>query len=119
MITESPACRVPSTAPVAAMPVANAKECRAPSSAARVVSASVRVGFDPRWYSKGPSPPSVGCRNVEAVWIGGTTAPRATSCSAWMVRVVKPAKSSSVVSSQRGQVYTDRRAGASLLRRKS
>src|SRR5438132_821967 len=92
MTTWSPFERRCATASVAAIPEANARPQRPPSSAARQVSRAVRVGLPVRAYSYPLFFPTASCANVEVWKIGTTTAPVAASwsCPAWMASVSKP-----------------------------
>ena len=65
--TRSPAFRSESTAPIAAIPDANAKPCVPPSSCAIAASSAARVGLPVRAYSHPVLSPRPRWRNVE-VW---------------------------------------------------
>src|SRR5436305_9200608 len=92
MTTWSPFERRCATASVAAIPEANARPQRPPSSAARQVSRAVRVGLPVRAYSYPLFFPTASCANVEVWKMGTTTAPVAASgsCPAWMASVSNP-----------------------------
>src|SRR5215472_19282466 len=56
-------------------PEENARQCLAPSSAARFSSSALRVGLPVREYSYPWCLPTPCCANVVAMWMGCTTAP--------------------------------------------
>src|SRR6266480_3625054 len=73
-------------------PEENARQCLAPSSAARHSSSALRVGLPVREYSKPLCVPTPCWAKVVAMWIGCTTAPVAGSgpCPTCKALVEKP-----------------------------
>src|ERR1700757_4995358 len=73
-------------------PDANARLCRACSSAARFSSRALRVGLPLRPYSNPLCLPTPCWAKVVAIWMGCTTAPVSGSgpCPTWTARVEKP-----------------------------
>src|SRR5438552_9922274 len=76
----------------APIPEEKARQCFAPSRAARHSSSALRVGLPVREYSNPWCLPTPCCANVVAMWMGCTTAPVAGSgpCPTCSARVEKP-----------------------------
>src|SRR5256886_10418071 len=76
----------------APIPEEKARQCFAPSRAARHSSSALRVGLPVREYSKRWCLPTPCCANVVAMWMGWTTAPVTGSgpCPTCSARVEKP-----------------------------